>query len=396
MTEKKVPEVRFKGFSDDWEQRKLGEVYTERKEKGNDRLPILSVSIHSGISDGELSSDSLGKEVKRSEDKTLYKHTYPGDLVFNMMRAWQGAIGVVKNEGMVSPAYIVAKPNKNLFPRFMNYYFQKESVISQMNNLSYGVTDFRKRLYWDSFIIGNTAFPSTSEQKKISDFLDNLSDTIALHQRKLKQLNTLKQGYLQQLFPKNGEKYPKVRFANFEGHWEQCKLGDLLKEFNTKSKIEDEHSVLSSTNNGMEVRNGRVSGTSNIGYKIVENGDLILSPQNLWLGNININSIGTGLVSPSYKTFKLVKVNTEFIGPQLRVPEMIEKYKNASTQGASVVRRNLELESFYQIMIQVPSIEEQQKDGTFFKILDDIITCQLKKIEKLNSIKKFYLKKIFI
>lgn len=146
----------------------------------------------------------------------------------------------------------------------------------------------------------------------------------------------------------------------------------------------------------MEVRNGRVSGTSNIGYKIVENGDLILSPQNLWLGNININSIGTGLVSPSYKTFKLVKVNTEFIGPQLRVPEMIEKYKNASTQGASVVRRNLELESFYQIMIQVPSIEEQQKDGTFFKILDDIITCQLKKIEKLNSIKKFYLKKIFI
>ena len=342
-------------------------MYTERKEKGNDRLPILSVSIHSGISDGELSSDSLGKEVKRSEDKTLYKHTYPGDLVFNMMRAWQGAIGVVKNEGMVSPAYIVAKPNKNLFPRFMNYYFQKESVISQMNNLSYGVTDFRKRLYWDSFIIGNTAFPSTSEQKKISDFLDNLSDTIALHQRKLKQLNTLKQGYLQQLFPKNGEKYPKVRFANFEGHWEQCKLGDLLKEFNTKSKIEDEHSVLSSTNNGMEVRNGRVSGTSNIGYKIVENGDLILSPQNLWLGNININSIGTGLVSPSYKTFKLVKVNTEFIGPQLRVPEMIEKYKNASTQGASVVRRNLELESFYQIMIQVPSIEEQQKDGTFFK-----------------------------
>ena len=100
-------------------------MYRERKEKGNNNLPILSVSIHSGVSDCELNSDSLGKDVKRSEDKSLYKHTYSGDLVFNMMRAWQGAIGVVKNEGMVSPAYIVAAPNSKLFPRFMNYYFQK-------------------------------------------------------------------------------------------------------------------------------------------------------------------------------------------------------------------------------------------------------------------------------
>ena len=116
----KIPEIRFPGFTVDWEQRKLGEVYSERNERGNDSLQILSVSIHSGVSDGELSEDSLGKAVKRSEDKSTYKHVYPGDLVFNMMRAWQGAIGVVKNEGMVSPAYISAVPDKSVYPMFMD------------------------------------------------------------------------------------------------------------------------------------------------------------------------------------------------------------------------------------------------------------------------------------
>ncbi|EPH92383.1 hypothetical protein D922_02467, partial [Enterococcus faecalis 06-MB-DW-09] len=188
MEEKKVPKLRFKGFVQEWEQRKLGELYKERKEKGNNKLPILSVSIHSGVSDSELNSDSLGKDVKRSEDKTLYKRTYSGDLVFNMMRAWQGAIGVVKNEGMVSPAYIVATPNNKIFPGFMNYYFQRKPAIYELNNLSYGVTDFRKRLYWDSFIKAHTIFPSISEQKKISDFFLKIDDTIALHQRKIEQL----------------------------------------------------------------------------------------------------------------------------------------------------------------------------------------------------------------
>ncbi len=123
----------------------------------------------------------------------------------------------------------------------------------------------------------------------------------------------------------------------------------------------------------MEVRDGRVSGTSNLGYKIIQDGDLVLSPQNLWLGNININDIGIGLVSPSYKTFKFVNVNTDFIKPQLRMPRMLEEYKNASTQGASVVRRNLELDSFYQIQMRVPNEDEQNKIGKLFFNLDPLI-----------------------
>ena len=190
-------------------------------------------------------------------------------------------------------------------------------------------------------------------------------------------------------------KYPQLRFKGFTDPWEKRKLGDLLKEFSIKSKIEDEHKVLSSTNSGMEFREGRVSGTSNLGYKIIKNGDLVLSPQNLWLGNININNIGKGLVSPSYKTFELINIDSSFINPQLRTQKMLEEYKNSSTQGASVVRRNLEIDSFYQIKIFVPTISEQEKIGSFFQQLDNTIVLHQSKLAKLKELKQGYLQKLF-
>ncbi|MBC5638445.1 restriction endonuclease subunit S [Ornithinibacillus sp. BX22] len=190
-------------------------------------------------------------------------------------------------------------------------------------------------------------------------------------------------------------KSPQIRFAGFTDAWEQRKLGEMLKEYSIKSKTEDEYTVLSSTNSGMEIRDGRVSGTSNLGYKIIEDGDLVLSPQNLWLGNINVNDIGKGLVSPSYKTFKFVDLDIQFIEPQLRLPRMLEEYKNASTQGASVVRRNLDLDSFYQIPIRVPSWKEQKKIGSFFKQLDDTVTLHQLELELLKDTKKSLLQKMF-
>ena len=180
----KVPEIRFAGFTDAWEQRKLGDLYTERNERGNESLQILSVSIHTGVSDGELDTEDLGKVVRRSADKSTYKHVYSGDLIFNMMRAWQGAIGVAKSEGMISPAYISAIPNEEIYPPFMNYLLRRKDAINQINNLSYGVTDFRKRLYWDSFVRVTCQLPSVEEQRHITEMFEKLDALITLHQRK--------------------------------------------------------------------------------------------------------------------------------------------------------------------------------------------------------------------
>ena len=164
----------------------MGELYTERNERGDDTLQILSVSIHSGVSDGELDTDGLGKMVRRSEDKSTYKHVYVGDLIFNMMRAWQGAIGTTKSEGMISPAYISAIPSDEVYPPFMSYLLRRKEAINQINNLSYGVTDFRKRLYWDSFVRVSCLLPSVEEQRYITEVLEKIDTLITLHQRKYK------------------------------------------------------------------------------------------------------------------------------------------------------------------------------------------------------------------
>ena len=191
------------------------------------------------------------------------------------------------------------------------------------------------------------------------------------------------------------QKTPEIRFEGFEGSWEQKKLGEILTEFSNKSVIENQYPVLSSTNKCMELRDGRVSGSSNEGYKIIENGDLVLSPQNLWLGNININNIGKGLVSPSYKTFKVTGVNELFLNPQLRTSKMLNAYKDSSTQGASVVRRNLDTDLFNEITIKVPSLSEQTKIGEYFAQLDNAITLNQRKAEQYKTLKKYMLQKMF-
>ena len=200
----KEPKLRLEGYTDTWNRYTLGDLYTERNERGNETLQILTVSIHTGVSDGALEEDELGKSVRRSEDKTLYKHVYAGDLIFNMMRAWQGAIGVAKREGMISPAYISAIPDERVYPPFMNYLLRRKEIISQINNLSYGVTDFRKRLYWDSFIKVKCCLPSVDEQKSITDVFEQLDILITRQEHRIKALKTMKKFMLQNMFPQEG------------------------------------------------------------------------------------------------------------------------------------------------------------------------------------------------
>ena len=212
-----------------WISYRLSDIYTERKEPGNESLPLLTVSIHSGVSDGELDEDELPKKVKRIEDKSQYKRAATGDLVFNMMRAWQGAIGTVRTEGMVSPAYIVAKPNGKVYPPFMDYYMKAPRMVGMINRQSYGVTDFRKRLYWDSFAPIPCILPPVTEQRKIAEILATQDRAIELQGRKIEELKRLKQGCLERMFPRKGQKVPDKRFPGFTGDWEQRKLGDIFK-----------------------------------------------------------------------------------------------------------------------------------------------------------------------
>ena len=121
---------------------------------------MLSVSIHSDVSNGKLGEDELGKRIKRIADKMQYCKAIAGDLVFNMTRAWQGAIGVVQTDGMVSPTHIVAKPNDKVYPPFMDYYMKTPCMIETIHKQPYGVTDFRLRPVL-GFVRAESVHPAT-------------------------------------------------------------------------------------------------------------------------------------------------------------------------------------------------------------------------------------------
>lgn len=152
-----------------WTVKRLATVFREVSELGNDDLPILSVSIHDGVSDKELNEAELDRKVSRSEDRSKYKAVSPGDLTYNMMRAWQGAFGAVTVQGQVSPAYVVARPTSKVLAAFVEQVLRTPKAVEQIRRHSRGITDFRLRLYWEEFKNIRLALPPIDEQRKILD-----------------------------------------------------------------------------------------------------------------------------------------------------------------------------------------------------------------------------------
>ena len=165
---------------ENWSVYRIANVYDERNESGSDDLPILLVSINTGISDHEVSDDEQTRSFVRIEDRTKYKRVYPGDLAYNMMRAWQGAFGAARVDGMVSPAYVVAKPkgNTSIDSRYMEALLRSPSAIDEMHRFSHGITDFRLRLYWPEFKSIRICIPPYDEQIEIADYIDQRSAEI--------------------------------------------------------------------------------------------------------------------------------------------------------------------------------------------------------------------------
>lgn len=388
-----IPNIRIKGFDGDWEERSLGEIYTERNERGNDSLQILSVSIHDGVSDGELDEEDLGKVVRRSEDKSTYKHVYEGDLVFNMMRAWQGAIGVVKTEGMISPAYISAIPNESVYPPFMDYALRRKESIAQINNLSYGVTDFRKRLYWDSFVKVRCCLPSVEEQRCIADTFESLDRYILLNQRQCDDLKELKKYMLQKMFPKDGEKVPEIRFSGFEGEWEQRKLGGIClvtmgqsPDGSTYSETPSDYILVQGN---ADLKDGLVSPRiwTTQKTKTAEAGDLIMSvraPAGA-MGKTSYDVVlGRGVAGIKGNEFiyqSLIKMDSDGYWKKLAAGSTFESINSDVVNGAELL---------------VPQdIAEQNRIGEYLKSLDSLITHHQRRHDTLLEFKAYLLQNMF-
>jgi len=168
-----------------WKKYRIANLYDQTSISGREDLPILTVSINSGISDSELDEAEQERHFVRSEDRTKYKRVRPGDLVYNMMRAWQGAFGAARVDGMVSPAYVTCRPKNNvqIDSRFIEYLFRTPIAIEEMHRYSHGVADFRLRLYWNEFRNIQVCLPDINEQRIIADYIDVMMKKIECHIR---------------------------------------------------------------------------------------------------------------------------------------------------------------------------------------------------------------------
>jgi type I restriction enzyme S subunit len=374
----KIPEGYIKTVSGlapaEWNRHTFGDIYVERKEPGNEDLPLLMVSIHSGVSNGEVAEEELPKRVKRIADKSQYKKAVSGDLVFNMMRAWQGAIGTVRTTGMVSPAYIVAEPNDKVYPMFMYYYTRTPQMIYQIARQSYGVTDFRKRLYWDSFTPISCALPPIEEQKKIAVILADQDKIIELKEKLMAEKQRQKKYLMQQLLP------GKKRLPGFNEKWKEKRFCEIFtfgttNTFSREYMCEDSSGVKNIHYGDILVRYGEIlrlseqeipSLLSEVGSEItsfVDDGDVVIADtaEDLTAGKaIEIQEtqgkkvaagLHTMLCKPTKGRFAFgwlgYYMNSEYYHRQL-IPYIAE-IKVMSISKGNIVKTN----------ILVPSVEEQ-------------------------------------
>lgn len=367
-----------------WTNVCLGDIYTERKEPGNENLPLLMVSIHSGVSDGEVDEDDLPKKVKRIEDKSQYKRAVPGDLVFNMMRAWQGAIGTVRTEGMVSPAYIVAEPNDMVDPLFMDHYMKTNRMVHTIHRQSYGVTDFRLRLYWDSFVPIQCVLPSVKEQKKIAEILTTQDKIIELKEKRLAEKQRQKKYLMQQLLTGN------KRLPGFDGEWLFVRANTIFKNV-TDKKHDGTLEVLSATQDRGIIPRSQVdidikyAEESLTGYKKVVKGNFVISLRS-FQGGIEYSEY-TGIVSPAYTVLSAIyPIEDNYYKQFFKSPDYISKL-NVAVYGIRDGKQ-ISFEDFGRIKIPYPPQEEQKAIATVLSTADHEIGLLQQDLEQEKQKKK--------
>ncbi|EAG9262137.1 restriction endonuclease subunit S, partial [Listeria monocytogenes] len=239
--------------------------------------------------------------------------------------------------------------------------------------------------------------PKLKEQQKIGDFFKQLDNTIALHQRKLDALKLMKKGFLQQMFPKIEADIPKIRFADFDGKWEQRKLGEI---FNERSERSADGELISVTINSGVIKASKLEKKDNSSfdksnYKVVKKGDIAYNSMRMWQGASGYSTYD-GILSPAYTVIYPRKdIDTIFIAYMFKKIDMIQTFQRNS-QGLTSDTWNLKFPSLSTIKIKIPANDEQIKITNLFQKLEYTSILHQNQIEMLKKVKKAYLQTMFI
>lgn len=404
MAEKQnTPEIRFEGFTDPWEQRKLGELFVESDERSSTE-EILSVSVANGIYPASESE----RDTNPGASIANYKIVRVGDIVYNSMRMWQGAVGSSRYNGIVSPAYVVAKPVVELDSTCFGYLLKRPELLYKYLCNSQGNSKDTQTLRYERFAEITAEVPSTiEEQRAISDCLEGLDSLITLHQRKYDKLCTVKKSMLDKMFPKPGETEPEIRFEGFTDPWEQRKLNEYLETSREKNEScrFDKDDVLSVSGdygivNQIEFQGRSYAGASVANYGVVHKGDVVYTKSPLRsnpYGIIKTNRGNDGIVSTLYAVYHPAeRTHPDFVEVYFEQNARMNNYMAPLVSKGAKNDMKVSAENALKGAVIFPEIEEQEVIASYFSQLDHLITLHQRKLELLRNIKKSLLDRMFV
>lgn len=389
-----VPKVRFQGFTDDWEERKLSSISERvtRKNKNNESTLPLTISAQDGLVD---QNDFFNKQVA-SRDVTGYFLVKNGEFAYNKSYSngypW-GAIKRLDNYdmGVLSTLYIVFRPTKINSQFLVSYYdttrwYREVSKNAAEGARNHGLLNITPTDFFNTLLVVPKI---VDEQQKIGSFFKQLDDTIALHQRKLDILKEQKKGFLQKMFPKNGQLVPEVRLAGFTDDWEQRKFGDIFKyeqptKYIVKSTDYDESFDVPVLTAGQSFVLGYTNETEGIKRATNENPVIIFDD---FTTSSHYVDFPFKVKSSAMKLLDLKSKNEDFYFSYLTL-------KNINFVPQSHERHWIS--KFSEFKIMMPSLNEQQKIGSFFQQLDNLIILHQRKLDLLKEQKKGFLQKMFV
>ncbi len=401
MSKKKkggMPRLRFPEFQDigGWETKPLKNFLSESKIRGNkgDNAKKLTVKLWGK---GVYAKDS---KIKGSKNTQYYKRK-AGQIIYSKLDFLNGAFGLIpsKLDGYEStadlPCFDVKKDNNSIF--LLKYILRKE-FYSKVGEIADGSRK-AKRIHQKTFLLFPVSFPQEEEQKKIANCLSSLDEIINLETEKLETLKSHKKGLMQQLFPRDGETTPRLRFPEFRdmGEWEGRQLGRIFIERNERDS--SELNLLSVTLSDGVVKTSELDRKNNASanlsnYKKVLPNDIVYNSMRMWQGASGVSK-WVGIVSPAYTVITPVEYqHSVFWSYYFRHKENIEKFARFS-QGVTSDTWNLKYPTFSRIKLSFPEQTEQQKIANCFSSLDRTIDLQTQKLETLKTHKKGLMQQLF-
>ncbi|EGP4757341.1 MULTISPECIES: restriction endonuclease subunit S [Enterococcus] len=395
MSNDAQPEIRFPGFTEDWEERKLRELLDLLKDGTHGTHSDVEEGVYllsaKNIKNGIVNIDSAtDRKISKQEFASIHKNfnLEKGDVLLTIV----GSIGesaIIENpEGITfqrSVAYL--RPNKMLSSLFLYNNINGSKFQAELKKRQ--VISAQPGIYLGDLAVIPIKLPTLTEQIKIGAFFSVLNKTIALHQRKLDLLKETKKGFLQKMFPKNGAKVPEIRFPGFTEDWEERKLGELTESFDGKRVPIDSDLRISG-------KYPYYGATGIIDYvdDYIFNGEYVLLAEdgaNIIMRNYPVAYLTQGKfwLNNHAHIMRMRNGSNYFL---VQVLEKIDykKYNTGTAQPKlnSKIVKNIEL--------KIPHIEEQQQIGNFFKQLDDIIALHQRKLDLLKETKKGFLQKMFV